>query len=38
VSYREDEFVRIGYYVHNSYVGEGEEYAELSLEELVNNS
>lgn len=38
VSFKEQEFVRIGYYVHNSYAGEGEEIGGLTLEELVNSS
>ena len=38
VTFKDQEFVRIGYYVHNSYAGEVEDVAGLSLEELVDNS
>ena len=38
VSFKEQEFVRIGYYVHNSYAGEVEDIGGLTFEDLVDNS
>lgn len=35
--YLEQEFLRIGYYIHNSYLGEEEEGG-LSLQEVISNS
>jgi histone chaperone ASF1 len=38
ISYNEQEFIRIGYYIHNTYTGELEDLTGLALEELLRNA
>ena len=38
ISFREQEFIRIGYYIHNMYMGEEEDHSALPLEGVVNNT
>lgn len=38
ISFREQEFIRIGYYIHNMYMGEEEDHSALTLEEVVSKS
>lgn len=38
ISFREQEFIRIGYYIHNMYMGEEEDHSALPLENVVSNS
>ncbi len=38
VAYKQQEFIRIGYYIHNLYTGEAEDLTQLSLEEIIKDS
>lgn len=38
ISFKQQEFIRIGYYIHNMYMGEEEDHSVLPLEDVVSNT